>query len=147
MGPEGLRPSEEEPKDWSDEEASERIKRYDSWEEIPSDPKIEGLRVGKRYVGGDPDEIIEIDGVRYRKKSLDVCVGKENIKRPYTEREYYSHFTDGVGPGPGWDSQVRYIGELDRLGGWGLKFSQMDPSCLANLPLYDLVPVDEKENE
>lgn len=48
----------------------------------------------------DNIEIVEIEGKKYRK-----------IPSGYTVREYYSHHTDRMGPGPGWDYKQRALTE------------------------------------
>jgi len=118
----------------------EKIKRFGGFNEIPSDPKAEGLRPGKRYAGGDPDEIIIVDGKKFRKEiAIKARIrnfgGQIISERPYTEKEYYSHSTDGVGPGPGWDYASHYLME-----GW--KITRKDPERLSDLPLYNLEPIE-----
>lgn len=96
-----------------------KIKHFESLENYPSDPRQEGLRPGEKYAGGSPDEIIEIAGKKYKKEG-----GR------WTEKEFYSH------EGPGWDWRGGYLNR-----GWGI--IDYDPRHLSDLPLYELVAIEE----
>lgn len=116
-------------------------KQFEGFEDIPSDPKQEGLRPEQKYAGGNPSEIIIVDGKKYRKEISMRCLirrgdGKILLNRPYTEREYFSHSTERVGPGPGWDSRGGYLQK-----GWSI--ADLDPRHLSDLPLYDLIPLEK----
>lgn len=113
----------------------EKIKEFDNWEQIPNNPKEEGLRLGNRYCGGDPNEIIIVAGKRYRKEIIMEAEKKNEagIGDAYTEAQYFSHETDGVGPGPGWDSRMVYTSQTWPEAGW------LEPADLADLPYYQLV--------
>jgi len=113
-------------------------KLFKNFEEISNGPKAEGLRPGKKYAGGDPDEIIIVDGIRYRKEVALMAryrlgYNSEEITRPYTEKEFFSHSTEDIGPGPGWDFRFDYLRK-----GWGI----MDHNQLSDLPFYDLKRVE-----
>ncbi len=117
------------------------IKQFKRFEDIPGNPGQEGLRPGQRYAGGNPGEIIIVAGKKYKKEIAMRSFaqrgdGKITLDRPYTEKEYFSHSTRGIGSGPGWDSRGRYLQD-----GWGI--SDLDPRHLSDLPLYDLVPLEE----
>lgn len=116
-------------------------KRFDSFDDIPSDPKAEGLRPGRRYAGGAPDEIIIVAGKRYKKEIScraydETASGVVILDRPYTEREFFSHDTEGVGFGPGWDIRWSYLKD-----GWGIHDG--DPNHLSDLPFYELIQIEE----
>lgn len=124
----------------SPEKATKKIKKIANPHEYPDDPKVEGLRPGMRYAGGDPDEIIVIDQKKYRKKPLFSAKGLDDgIAREEgsaTEAEYYSH------AGPGWDGRSGYSEELLSADGtrehhFGGRI--FDPEILSNLILYKLV--------
>ncbi len=119
---------------------AEQPKSFDSFDDIPKDPKQEGLRPDRQYAGGPPDETISVAGKKYKKQAALTAyirdfTGQTAQTRPYTEKEYYSHSTEGVGPGPGWDFRRGYMKD-----GWGI--DDGDPSRLSDLPLYELVPVE-----
>jgi hypothetical protein len=61
----------------------------------------------KQVVGGDPEEIIVIDGEKYRKKII--MQSLQHPGKPITEKEYYYH------PGPGWDLYNTYLRALCEL--------------------------------
>lgn len=106
---------------------AENVVEFGSFDEIPTDPKEEGLRPYGKYAGGDADEIIVVDGVRYRKKPAWTVRGV-----PALERHYYQH------PGPGWDTRNSYL-----LNGWDI--DDMDAEHLSDLPLYNLEIIEEDE--
>ena len=120
--------------------SQENIKQFESFKDIPKDPKQEGLRPNQRYAGGYPEEIIAVAGKNYKKEiSLNAFVernGRVLINRPFTEKEYYSHSTDEIGPGPGWDMRRYYLED-----GWDI--TDGNPKHLSDLPLYNLVPIEE----
>jgi hypothetical protein len=67
--------------------------------------------------------------------------GKKHVYKDtgYTLREYYSHFTDGKGPGPGWDFITRLADDEYTLKHFGRTFSLeevFDPALLPNTPYY-----------
>lgn len=64
----------------------------------------------------------------------------------YTIREYYSHFTPGKGPGPGWDFKTKLLNEDYVLSHFGRTFSDeevFDPTKLPDEPFYQWEPVEE----
>jgi hypothetical protein len=80
-----------------------------------------------------PEEIIEVDGKRYRK-----------VPTGYTIREYYSHSTD-KGPGPGWDSRMSLADSDYSKRRFGRIFTEeqaMDPSLLPDEPMYRLEEIN-----
>lgn len=118
------------------------IKEFTSFDEISADPKAKGLRPWHKYAGGQPDEIIIVAGVKYRKESVaDIYLSRTGESKPMTESQFFSHsFEQADGSwscGPGWDSHVKYLME-----GWWKQ--NIKPSDLSDLPLYNLVPIDEK---
>lgn len=120
----------------------EKIREFKSFDEIPSDPKTEGLRPWQHYAGGDPEEIIVVNGVRYKKKLVaDTYLSRQDKLIPMTEKQYYSHsFEQSDGSwscGPAWGRHVQYLYE-----GWK---SHGDPALLSDLPFYNLVSIEEKE--
>ncbi len=117
-----------------------KTKEYPNLESFPSTPKEEGLRPGGRYVGGAEDEIIVVNGIKYKKETAypvekTAPGGKVISTRPATEYEYFAHSTETAGPGPGWDSRNYYMDD-----GWG-EFGA-DPRKLSDLPLYRLVRLE-----
>lgn len=86
------------------------------------------------------EEIKIIDGKKYRR-----------VFSGYTVRQYYSHETEEMGPGPGWD---RFVAsdkeEIAKRYGCKLKderdFWKMTPSDLPDTPYYywELISEDEK---
>ncbi|MDQ7815169.1 MAG: hypothetical protein RDU25_05195 [Patescibacteria group bacterium] len=118
----------------------EQTKSFNSFDEISKDPKHEGLRPDRQYAGGHPDETVIIAGKRYKKRpALTVETNsqdEDNQRRPYTEKEYYSHSTPGVGPGPGWDFRRSYLED-----GWNIDDGK--PDHLSDLPLYELISDEE----
>ncbi|MBU0612598.1 hypothetical protein KKB10_01145 [Patescibacteria group bacterium] len=111
-------------------DGNENVREFPSADEIPVDPKAEGLRPHGRYAGGDPNEIIVIAGVGYRKRiASEKNLGpRDDRVIPETERDYYQH------PGPGWDFRNGYL-----RAGWGI--TDMDADHLSDLPLYELVEI------
>jgi hypothetical protein len=74
------------------------------------------------------EEIKVIEGKRYRK-----------VPTGYTARQYYSHFTEGVGPGPGWDTFSRAPDEIAERYGVdvsGKKFFSFKPEDLPDEPHF-----------
>jgi len=124
----------------------ETSKKFDSFNDIPKDPKQEGLRPRHRYAGGSPDEKIEVAGKLYKKKPAFIVRSqswnKEKVPkdRPYTEKEFFSNETQGVGPGPGWTEFRYYLFE-----NWGIR--DHDLRRLSDLPLYVLIPNEEPDEE
>jgi len=159
--PESLIP---QPEEAGENPPEEKIKRFERGDQYPEDPKQEGLRpeggeylqeyweegeeepplAEYRYAGGDQDEIIEINGIKYRK--LPIMMTPSHLRdsrkrnRPYTEKEYYSHFTDGVGAGPGWDFHQHYIREA---GWWNIIKEVHRTEGLSDLSLWGLVRIKE----
>ncbi|MFA6198586.1 MAG: hypothetical protein WC734_05585 [Patescibacteria group bacterium] len=120
---------------------TEKIKEYSSFDDIPNDPRSEGLRPDHGYAGGDPDEIIVVSGIKYRKIVAMRAYNQRGdgvitLNRPYTEKEYFSHSTVDVGPGPGWDQLMTYLRDLGIF--------DFDPDHLSDLPFYRLQPVEQK---
>lgn len=114
-------------------------KHLKSFEDFASDPKQEGLRPRGYFAGGDPDEIIVIGGKEYVKiVPIRVSSRGSGKGRPYTEKEYWSHETPDVGPGPGWDFIGGYLQK-----GWGI--IDLDPEHLSDLPFYRLEPKEQEQ--
>jgi hypothetical protein len=67
-----------------------------------------------------------VDGVTYRWQPT----GR-------TIRQYFSHFTEGIGPGPGWDTN-QYVLEA---------FGVDDPEELPDTPYYSWLPIQEQDGE
>lgn len=125
-----------------DNHKTARSKEYRDFDEIPKDPKQDGLRPGRFYAGGDSNEVIVVGGKKYRKEIacsafLKDGSGRVILDRPYTEKEYFSHHTDDIGPGPGWDFRLAYLEDMH--------IADLDSDCFSDLPLYRLVPIDEQK--
>lgn len=76
-----------------------------------------------------------VDGVTYRFQ-----------KSPYTLRQYYSHDTKEMGPGPGWDFRNFLLSEKYALEHFGRTFTVdevFNPDKLPDLPMYEWVEVAE----
>jgi len=60
-------------------------------------------------------KIVEIDGQRYRYEKVPTGVqrwddeAQQPVEVPYTLRTWFSHSTEGIGPGPGWDSRLNLL--------------------------------------
>lgn len=107
-------------------------KEFSSWDELPSSSMEEGLRPYQKYAGGDPDEIIIVAGVKYRKEIAYTKQMGGGKMEPATEKDYFNH------PGPGWDAFT--AGYLEDF---GLKGTEIrDPENLSDLILYRLVEIE-----
>ncbi|MBT4447337.1 MAG: hypothetical protein HOD06_01200 [Candidatus Komeilibacteria bacterium] len=111
-----------------------KTKEFASWDELPASSQEEGLRPYGKYAGGDPDEIIIVAGIRYRKEIAYTKQMGGNTMEPATERDYFNH------PGPGWDAFS--AGYLEDFGFEGTEIR--DPKNLSELILYRLEKIDNE---
>ena len=114
------------------ESQPEKVKEFTSFDDFSMNAKVEGLRPRREYVGGDPDEIIIVEGKKYKKvvkyhTEMDI-LGQSVPKRPATEQEYYSHAC------PGWDYRSDY---MEKMG-----VDSLDPRDLSDLILYELEEIE-----
>ena len=80
-------------------------------------------------------EIKVIDGKKYRK-----------VDSGYTIKEWYSHHTDGKGPGPGWDGRMALLDKDHALKKFGREFTEeevFNPSKLPDTPYYEWKLIEE----
>ncbi len=128
-------------------EFTEKIKRFAKPNEYPDDPKAEGLRPRLKYAGGDPNEIVIIAGIRFKKQPVfpGKDLGDDRGHEGYaTEAEHYSH------AGVGWDSFISVSKELctqDSTREQNRDIRIIDPSDLSDLVLYKLVQEKNKEGK
>ena len=74
-------------------------------------------------------EVKIIDGVK--------CVWED---QGYTLRQYFSHDTEEMGPGPGWDFRERLLNKEWAMERFGRTFSEdevFSPRNLPDLPYFD----------
>lgn len=77
------------------------------------------------------DEIVVVEGKRYRKEYVP----------PYTFRTWFSHETDGFGPGPGWDFRFALHDQETAMRLYGRTFTDeevTDPTKMPDEPYYRL---------
>jgi len=114
------------------ENQPEKVKEYASFDDFSMNAKVEGLRPRREYVGGDPDEIVIVEGRKYKKVvkyNTDIDITGQSIpKRPATEQEYYSHAC------PGWDYGSDYMGKMG--------VDSLDSRDLSDLVLYELEEIE-----
>jgi len=83
-------------------------------------------------------DIMIKDGIKYR-----------YTKSPYTLRQYYSHSTPEMGPGPGWDFRTRLLDDEWAMEEYGMTFDRRvvfgRTKDLPDLPLYFWEEVFEDE--
>ncbi|MDD5693200.1 MAG: hypothetical protein PHU86_01870 [Patescibacteria group bacterium] len=101
----------------------------------PDDDKVFGpdgkeYRI-KRLESDNPpkDETVEYKGKKYRRVLIP----------NYTLRTYYSHETEDVGPGPGWDFKGVLLDDDLMMQLYGRTFTPneaFDPSALPDIPVY-----------
>jgi hypothetical protein len=65
-----------------------------------------------------------VDGILYRK-----------VNTGYTLRQYFSHSTPEMGPGPGWDARQKILEQ----------YGVDDPSALPDEPYYIWEEIDDKK--
>jgi len=82
-----------------------------------------------------PGDVKIVDGIKYQYK-----------KSKYSLRQFYSHETPEMGPGPGWDVRMGLLNDEWAMKNFGRTFSAKEvfnPSLLPDLPMYEWSMVDD----
>lgn len=104
-------------------------------------------------------KLLEDNGVTYRLQSVPTgrqvwdTSAEQLVEEIYSLRSWFSHSTENIGPGPGWDSRfgLLHLSQEEMTKRYGHTFTPEEVSSPALMPddvtYYELIPVNDAASE